>query len=72
MVVVEVRPNPKKKGSSSHDIYEKWRVGATIQECLAAGIRRADVAWDTSRQFVRVVPGDSEEGMAARAAIETG
>ena len=54
MVVLSVKPNPKKPGSATHERYKHWVVGRTLNECLAAGIAKADVPWDTdaSRKFV--------------------
>jgi hypothetical protein len=50
--VVAVRPNPKKPGSDTHARYAHWVVGRTVRECLAAGLTRADLAWDVTRGFV--------------------
>jgi hypothetical protein len=53
-VVLAVTPNPKKPASSSWARYQHWVAGRTVAECLAAGLQRADVAWDTDpgRHFV--------------------
>ncbi len=46
-IVISVRPNPKKPGSASYDRYELYRVGMTVDEAIAAGVKREDVAWDS-------------------------
>lgn len=45
-------PNPKKKGGAPHARYEKYRVGATVAECIQAGLIPADIAWDLSHNFI--------------------
>lgn len=51
-VVASVEPNPKKPGSQAHFRYEFWKVGATVEECLRAGLAREDVRWDVEKGFV--------------------
>lgn len=70
MVVVAVKPNPKKVGSSSHDRYAKWAVGLTVSECIAAGLTMADVKWDTERGFVTIADPSTEEAKSAVAQLK--
>lgn len=53
-VIVSVAPNPKRPGSASHARYELYRVGMTVDEAIAAGVKREDIAWDSasSRKFI--------------------
>lgn len=51
-VVLAVAPNPKRPGSAAHARYSAWRTGATVDECLAAGLTAEDVRWDTRRGYV--------------------
>lgn len=53
-VVVSMVPNPKRPGSASHARYELYRVGMTVDEAIAAGVKREDIAWDSApgRKFI--------------------
>jgi hypothetical protein len=53
-VVLSVAPNPKKPGSACHARYAHYQVGRSIDECIAAGVTRADVRWDTAQGFITV------------------
>lgn len=55
-VVVSVAHNPKREGSACRARYDLWRVGATIDDYLAAGGTREDVRWDLRQGFVVAVP----------------
>jgi hypothetical protein len=52
--VVSVVPNPKKPGSKARARFQLWRVGATVDECVAAGVSREDVRYDLARSYVVV------------------
>lgn len=55
MVVLSVVPkNPKKPGTATWARFQHWVPGRTVAECLAAGLQKADVPWDSdpSRKFV--------------------
>lgn len=53
-VIVSVVPNPKRPGSASHARYELYRLLMTVDEAIAAGVKREDIAWDSapSRGFI--------------------
>lgn len=53
-VIVNIVPNPKRPGSASHARYELYRAGMTVDEAIAAGVKREDIAWDSasSRGFI--------------------
>lgn len=51
--VVSIAPNPKKVGSATHGRYTIWQVGMTKADALAAGLTRADIAYDVKKGFVR-------------------
>lgn len=53
-VISSVVPNPKRPGSASHARYALYVVGMTVDEAIAAGVKREDIAWDsaTSRKFI--------------------
>lgn len=55
-VIVSVVPNPKRPGSASYTRYENYRVGMTVDEAIAAGVTREDIAWDSapSRKFIEL------------------
>jgi hypothetical protein len=50
--VAAVAPNPKRPSSESFTRYSHWTVGATVAECIARGLTKGDVNWDTSHGFV--------------------
>jgi len=54
-VISYVAPNPKKPGSASFDRFALYRVGMTVNEAIAAGVKREDIAWDsdTKRNFIK-------------------
>lgn len=54
-VITHVAPNPKKPGSASYDRYALYRVGMTVNEAIAAGVKREDIAWDSDpkRGFIQ-------------------
>lgn len=45
-------PNPKRPGSASHARFELYSQHTTVAAFLAAGGRRADLAWDLERGFI--------------------
>lgn len=53
-VIASVVPNPKRPGTASYDRYALYRVGMTVDEAIAAGVKREDIAWDSapSRKFI--------------------
>lgn len=53
-VIASMVPNPKRPGTASHARYELYRVGMTVDEAIAAGVKREDIAWDSaaSRKFI--------------------
>ena len=55
-IIVEVAPNPKKPGSASFDRFALYRVGMSVDEAIAAGVKREDIAWDsdTKRGFIKL------------------
>lgn len=61
-VVLTVAPNPKRAGSAAAARYAAWTPGHTIAQCLAAGLTRGDVRWDTDRGFVVVGDGPDAQG----------
>ena len=55
-IVLSVVPNPKKAGSATWHRYKHWVAGDTVAQCMARGLTRADVQWDSdfSRGFVKL------------------
>ncbi len=51
-VITALAANPKRPGSASYDRFELYRVGMTVNEALAAGVRRADIKYDSERSFI--------------------
>lgn len=48
-----VAPNPKRPGTDSFDRFAKYKKGMTVAQALAAGVLRADIAWDSKREFIK-------------------
>lgn len=67
-IITNLRPNQKRQGSASHARYNLYVEGMSINQAIAAGVARADIAWDTERGFYEAVAPDSPEGKAAAAA----
>lgn len=59
--IVSVAPNPKKPGSACHARYALYEPGLTLDECVARGVTRPDIRWDTRQGFVVVAPFTSSE-----------
>lgn len=55
-VVTSVAPNPRKEGTAAHEGYACWRVGDTVEECIARGLPPRYVRKDVVKG--RVVIGD--------------
>jgi hypothetical protein len=53
-IITAVVPNPKRPGSASFDRFDLYVVGMTVNEAIAAGVKREDIAWDSdpSRKFI--------------------
>jgi hypothetical protein len=51
--IVAVVPNPKKPGSASFDRFALYVVGMTVTQALAAGVKSADIDWDSARGFIK-------------------
>lgn len=54
-VITHVAPNPKKPGSASYDRFALYRVGMSVNDAIAAGVKREDIAWDSDskRGFIK-------------------
>lgn len=48
-----VAENPKRPGSASFDRFAKYKKGMTVAQALAAGVTRADIDWDSKREFIK-------------------
>lgn len=48
-----VAENPKRPGTASFDRFAKYKKGMTVAQALAAGITRADIDWDSKRDFIK-------------------
>ncbi|RLC08275.1 MAG: hypothetical protein DRI24_23605 [Deltaproteobacteria bacterium] len=51
---VEVKENPKKKGSASNERFEGYFKSTTVGAALANGLTYQDIAYDVGRQFITV------------------
>lgn len=53
-IITKIVPNPKRPGSASYDRFALYRDGMTVNEAIAAGVKREDIAWDShpSRNFI--------------------
>lgn len=61
-VIVAMVPNPKKPGTASHDRFALYRVGMTVNEAIAAGVKREDIAWDSDPKRGFITLGALGEG----------
>ena len=52
--ITKVMANPKKKGSKSYDRFELYKEGMTVNDALAAGVLRADIAYDSERGYITI------------------
>ena len=44
--------NPKRKGTTAHATFARYREGMTIAAAIKAGIPRADIRWDSKKRFI--------------------
>lgn len=54
VITLKVTANPKLKGSASHKRFALYENGMTVESALHKGIRRADLIWDTERDFIEI------------------
>ena len=48
--------NPKKVGSKAAARFAKYVDGMTVADALAAGIKSIDIAWDSRRKHIELLP----------------
>lgn len=48
--------NPKRPGSTSHDLYEKYKTGRTVREARLKGCRQVDFTNDLKKGFLQILP----------------
>ena len=48
--------NPKKEGSKAFARFALYKDGQTVTEALAVGILAVDLAWDTRRKHIELLP----------------
>lgn len=53
-IITAIVPNPKKEGTDSHTRFSLYQEGQTVSAALAAGVKRADIKWDTDREFIKL------------------
>lgn len=55
-IKLNVRENPKRKGTASYDRFQLYftKKPKTVAEALKAGIWRADLRWDAARNFIEL------------------
>lgn len=56
IIRVLAETNPKRRGTSAHDRFAKYRDGMTVAEFLRVGGTRGDLTWDQERSFIRLDP----------------
>lgn len=49
-----VDSNPKRPGTKSHDLFNKYSQASTVNEILQHGGRKADVSFDLARGYVKL------------------
>ncbi len=55
IVLLTTVDNPKRPGTAAYEAFKKYANCVTVAECLAAGVRRSALAWDSARGFIVVV-----------------
>ena len=50
------RHNPKKPGSKAFTRFALYNDGQTVADALAAGVRPIDIAWDSRRKHIELLP----------------
>lgn len=55
-IKLNVRENPKRRGTASYDRFQLYftKKPKTVAEALKAGIWRADLRWDAARNFIEL------------------
>mmetsp|Transcript_61919 Transcript_61919/g.136119 ORF Transcript_61919/g.136119 Transcript_61919/m.136119 type:complete len:410 (+) Transcript_61919:81-1310(+) len=61
--------NPKRKGTKSHDRYEKYKVATTVAEAIRLGAVRGDIQNDVKQGFCCVADGNEAAPDLAVAAV---
>ena len=46
--------NPKRSGSASATLFEKYKDGMTVQQAVDAGVSAAAIRWDVDHKFISV------------------
>lgn len=46
--------NPKREGTTSHDRFALYRDGMTVKEAKDAGVKAADISYDSAKGFISV------------------
>ena len=46
--------NPKREGTASADRFSKYKDGITVEQALAAGVKSADLDWDSKKGFISI------------------
>lgn len=60
--------NPKRPGTAAHARYALYVEGMSVDQAIASGIKRADIAWDKARDFITLAQPDSADGKKSAAA----
>ena len=54
-IIEFIQENPKKSGSDSHEIYEKYKTATTFQEILDSGGKNGHIRHDFSKGFLKIL-----------------
>lgn len=46
--------NPKRSGSASASLFEKYKDGMTVQQAVDAGLTAAALRWDADHKFISI------------------
>lgn len=68
-IITAFIPNPKRPGSAAHERYNLYVAGMSVDQAIAAGIKRADIAWDLAREFISLAQPDTADGKKAAKAF---
>ena len=53
-ITVLVKENPKREGSNGHKTFSLYKKHNTVGSFLKAGGTRADLRWDTAKEFIKI------------------
>lgn len=53
-ITVVAKENPKREGTAAHKAFARYKSGMTVAEAIKAGVRRADLSYDTANGHITI------------------